>query len=192
MNPMARWAPDAAGRLGESALELFATSGFAQVTVEQIAAHAGVTERTFYRHYPTKEDVLFSDGAEIISTMVAAVRKLPPEATPRELMLAAMVGLGDRFQPERKQLRLRATAIGSDDALKEREMLKRQHIAAALVDEFTTRKMPLLRANALAGTGLAVFQAVYAAWLTDRSRLSLSDRLRLALEDLETDLGTAR
>ncbi|HVS86414.1 MAG TPA: TetR family transcriptional regulator, partial [Gaiellaceae bacterium] len=59
---MARWEPDARGRLAQAALELFAERGFDGTTVADIAERAGLTERTFFRHFADKREVLFADG----------------------------------------------------------------------------------------------------------------------------------
>ncbi|MCW2497931.1 MAG: regulatory protein TetR, partial [Jatrophihabitans sp.] len=57
---MGRWEPGAAGRLGAAAMELYVERGFEQTTVADIAERAGVTARTFFRHYADKREVLFS------------------------------------------------------------------------------------------------------------------------------------
>ena len=56
---MGRWEPDARGRLMRAALELYAERGYEQTTVADLAEHAGVTERTFFRHFADKREVLF-------------------------------------------------------------------------------------------------------------------------------------
>jgi AraC-like DNA-binding protein len=56
---MARWEPGAQGRLQQAAMELFAERGYARTTVEDIAARAGLTERTFFRYFADKREVLF-------------------------------------------------------------------------------------------------------------------------------------
>jgi AcrR family transcriptional regulator len=187
---MGRWAPGAAARLADAAFELFARDGFSAVTVEQIATTAGVTERTFFRHFPTKEDVVFADGNDIIADLIGAIRATPPTATPREILFAAMTRLAQRFQLDREHLRVRAAVIATEAALQERELYKRQQISAALIDELVGRGLPAQRAAMLSGTGLVVFQTVYAGWLSDRSRVSLSARLEGALTNLAADLGT--
>ena len=67
---MPRNGDEARNRLRHAALELFAENGFDQTTAAQIAARAGVTERTFFRHFPDKREVLF-DGQDIFGTALA-------------------------------------------------------------------------------------------------------------------------
>jgi len=55
---MARWEPNATDRLCVAALKLFEERGFEQTTVAEIAARAGLTERTFFRHFTDKREVL--------------------------------------------------------------------------------------------------------------------------------------
>jgi len=63
---MVRWEPDAAGRLRKAAVELFAERGVEATTVAAIADRAGVTERTFFRYFTDKREVLFSDQGEFV------------------------------------------------------------------------------------------------------------------------------
>jgi AcrR family transcriptional regulator len=56
---MGRWEPDARGRLEQAALELYGERGFENTTVAEIAERAGLTERTFFRHFADKREVLF-------------------------------------------------------------------------------------------------------------------------------------
>src|SRR4051794_32149270 len=71
---MSRWEPDALERLTRAALELFAEQGYAATTVPQITARAGLTTRTFFRHFVDKREVLFArelDFPEVVTELVA-------------------------------------------------------------------------------------------------------------------------
>ena len=63
MTYMSRWDPNARGRLEKAALELFRERGFDQTTTAEIAERAGLTERTFFRHFADKREVLFGGRA---------------------------------------------------------------------------------------------------------------------------------
>jgi AcrR family transcriptional regulator len=185
---MARWAPDAAPKMREAAFDLFSRNGFANVTAAEIAAAAGVTERTFFRHFPTKEDVLFSEGAEIVSDLSSAIVASPPATSASDLLLAALVNLAESFEPNREHHRLRASIIASVPALRERELLKRHYIAIAIVEEFVKRGVPRVRATSLSGVGMVVFEVAYSGWVIDRSRTQLATRIEKALGELASDL----
>lgn len=73
---MGRWEPNARGRLAEAALELYSERGFEQTTVAEIAKRAGLTERTYFRHYADKREVLFG-GTELRDLLVGAVAGCP-------------------------------------------------------------------------------------------------------------------
>ena len=77
---MVRWEPDSPSRLQEAALTLFAERGYEETTVAAIAERAGVTERTFFRHYADKREVLFA-GSDVFAATVTAAS--PPRPTMR-------------------------------------------------------------------------------------------------------------
>src|SRR4051794_36859488 len=90
LSPVTRWEPDAPGRLMQAALELFAERGFEQTTVEDIASRAGVTKRTFFRHYADKREVLFGGGTEFQERVLAGLAQAPADATPIEAVVTAL------------------------------------------------------------------------------------------------------
>src|ERR1700742_3034377 len=81
---MGRWQPDSAMRLQEAALALYAERGFDRTTAAQIAERAGVTERTFFRHFVDKREVLFGASALLQDEIVAAVTGAPKADGPLE------------------------------------------------------------------------------------------------------------
>ncbi len=70
---MVRWEPNARGRLEQAALELYGERGFEQTTVAEIAERAGLTERTFFRHFADKREVLFWGAGALQELLVSAV-----------------------------------------------------------------------------------------------------------------------
>src|SRR5438477_11303881 len=90
MGTMGRWEPDARGRLEQAALELFQERGYARTTVEDIAARAGLTERTFFRYFTDKREVLFSGSAALETLLVETIRAAPPSVVPLAAVTAAL------------------------------------------------------------------------------------------------------
>src|SRR5207245_7672106 len=88
---MTRWGPDAKGRLMQSALELYAKRGYDQTTVAEIAERAGLTERTFFRHFADKKEVLFAGSNNLRDLLVTAVASAPSSAAPLEAVAGGLV-----------------------------------------------------------------------------------------------------
>src|SRR6266536_3705280 len=114
---MPRWESDAQGRLERAALELFETQGFERTSVAQIARTAGLAERSFYRYFPDKREVLFA-GNELEAHLVAQVEAVDPEVTPLEALLTAL-GTADEVCPSREFLLRRTRVIAASPALAE-------------------------------------------------------------------------
>ena len=119
---MVRWEPGARERLQAAALELFATRGFEQTTAAEIAQSVGLTERTFFRHFSDKREVLFSGAQALQDLLVDAVISAPPTATPFEAVSLALAAAGNLFDGRREFSTLRQGIIDGSAELQEREI----------------------------------------------------------------------
>jgi AcrR family transcriptional regulator len=172
----------------DAALDLFAEHGFRTVTVAQIAEAAGVTERTFFRQFATKEDVLFADGDAILELLLRAIDGAPKAASPAEVMRTATDELADSFQSERARHRIRAKLIASDTSLLERDLLKQHAWSELVADRLRARGIPAGRAIVLAAATTGAFRAAYLGWCTDRGSTALRSRVHAAIDQLGEDL----
>src|SRR5260370_23786865 len=130
---MSRWGPDARGRLAQAALELYGEGGFDQTTVAEIANRAGLTERTFLRHFADKREVLFAGSAELQKLLVHAVASAPTSAGPIEAVAAALLAAGDVFNAERLDYaRGRRAGLSANAELPERGLIKMAPLASAI------------------------------------------------------------
>ena len=98
---MTRWKPDSRGRLEQAALALFGERGFEKTTVAEIAARAGLTERTFFRYFADKREVLFSGAGTLQEVLVSAVASAPDSAAPIDAVAAGLEAAGAALQERR-------------------------------------------------------------------------------------------
>jgi AcrR family transcriptional regulator len=98
------------------ALARFAKDGFANVTVAQLAADAGVTERTFFRHFSTKEAVLFEDYETQLEWLAEALAKRPASENLFDAVLASVMSFPHDLEVVRQAALLRAELIGGERA----------------------------------------------------------------------------
>src|SRR5690348_679579 len=136
---MVRWEPNARGRLEEAALALYAERGFDQTTVAEIAERAGLTERTFFRHFADKREVLFWGQAALAEFLVTAVAEAPESASPMEAVGAGLLALGPFFEDRRIPARQRQSVIAANPSLQERELMKLSTLATTLADALRAR-----------------------------------------------------
>ncbi|QJU54253.1 TetR family transcriptional regulator [Herbiconiux sp. KACC 21604] len=183
---MGRWEPDAAGRLATAALELYAERGFDDTTVLDIAQRAGVTERTFFRHFADKREVLFQGSAQLQDAVVAAIGSAPSGAPLIEVVGAGMRAAGEVLDDRRDYARLRYAAIVAHPSLQERELLKMSTLAGAVADALRARGVTEAAAALLGETGVAVFKLGFERWIGDPSAPNLPDCIAQALADLRT------
>ena len=178
---MSRWEPDAPGRLAQAALELFHEHGFDQATAAGIAARAGVTERTFYRHFVDKREVLFSGSGQLQDLLVEQVASADPGLSPLDAVCAALGAAGPFFAERREQARLRQRVIAANPELQERELIKLARLSVALADVLRRRGVADPAAALAAEAGVAVFSAAFARWIADPEQ---DDFARLVGESL--------
>src|ERR1700687_368970 len=117
---MGRWEPDARGRLAKAAMELYAEQGFEQTTVAEIAARAGLTERTFFRHFADKREVLFWGQSALHEMVASTVASAPDSAAPIDAVAAALEAVGPLFEERREHARQRQAVIAANPGLQER------------------------------------------------------------------------
>lgn len=181
---MARWAADAEGRLRQAAIELFARRGFDAVTVADIAQAAGVTERTFFRYFADKREVLFTNQdayhARFLEGLAASLA-----TSPMALVEAALRGGAAFFAEERRPFsRARQQVIDSSSALTERESLKRATTTEAIAAGLVARGIPRVAATLAAQSGSAAFHVAFAAWIAEGEARTFAELLDDALSQL--------
>jgi AcrR family transcriptional regulator len=178
---MPRWESDAQGRLERAALELFETQGFERTSVAQIARTAGLTERSFYRYFPDKREVLFA-GNELEAHLVTQVEAADPDLTPIQALLTAL-GTADKVFPSREFLRRRTKVIAASPALAERDLIKLADIARALARALERRGVKPGEARLIIDVATAISRRATSCWLADPDA-SLSELVAQAAVEL--------
>jgi len=180
---MARWEPDARARLRRAALELYAEQGFDETTVAEIAERAGVTERTFFRHFADKREVLFVDSAEHLQTLADVIVAAPESVGPLDAVVDAIVEASSGFQYEISQPR--SVVIAATPSLLERELLKLASWGNAAADALRKRGVPGPTADLAAQAAIAVFRTGFEQWTSGDGSTPLADHIRAARTDLK-------
>src|ERR1700676_1213721 len=98
---MVRWKPGARGRLEQAAMELYSERGFDQTTVAEIAERAGLTERTFFRYFADKREVLFWGKGALMELVTKPIADAPDSASPIDAAGAALKATGELFEGRR-------------------------------------------------------------------------------------------
>lgn len=188
---MGRWMPDAPGRLAKAALELYGERGFEQTTVAEIAARAGVTERTFFRHFADKREVLFSGSQALQELFVSAVAGAPESAGPLDATARALDAAAAAFADRRDFARQRQPVVMSNAGLLERELTKLASLAAAVAGALRERGVSEPAASLTAEAGIAVFKVGFERWVAPGETRGLDALLREGLATLTRTVASA-
>jgi AcrR family transcriptional regulator len=172
---MARWEPGARSRLQAAALELYVKQGYEQTTVEEIARAVGLTERTFFRHFADKREVLF-DGQDALEQMfLDGVAAAPADASPLDIAASALASSAVFFPDARRHWsRQRQAVITANPALKERELLKMAALAGSVAGALRARGVADRAAVLAAESCVTVFAVSFEQWIADGESRSLA------------------
>jgi AcrR family transcriptional regulator len=183
---MGRWEPDSRGRLERAALALYGEHGFENTTVAEIAERAGLTERTFFRHFADKREVLFGGAGTLQELLVSTVASVPDSAAPIDAVVAALESAGALLQERGDYARQRQAVIAANVGLQERELIKMASLAAALANALRRRGVRDPAASLTAEAGIAVFRVAFELWVEEDERRDLPQMIRESLAELKS------
>lgn len=182
---MSRWKPNARDRLEQAALDLYQERGFEQTTVAEIAERAGLTERTFFRYFADKREVLFGGQTKLHEIYVSAIANAPASATPIDAVAAALEVVVPLFRERYELARQRQSVIDANPELQERELLKRASLASVMADALRRRGVIDPAASLAAEIGVIAFNAAFARWVSDPDEQDLSQLIQESLAQLK-------
>ncbi|MER6130020.1 helix-turn-helix domain-containing protein [Streptomyces sp. NPDC001795] len=182
---MSRWEPNARGRLEQAALELYIERGYEQTTVAEIAKRAGLTERTFFRHFADKREVLFAGASSLQELFVNTVADAPESAAPIDAMAAALDAAAAVFRERRDSARRRQAVIVANAELRERELIKLASLSSAVADTLRQRGVREPVASLTAEAGIAVFKIAFERWVDGGDDQDLSHLIQELLDELK-------
>ncbi|GAA2891483.1 TetR family transcriptional regulator [Actinoplanes cyaneus] len=163
---MVRWEPGAAGRLREAAMELYVERGFEQTTVAEIAQRAGVTARTFFRHFADKREVLFAGSEDLAGALMRAIVEAPAGAGPMAVVAAALDVGGGLLGQDRERSRHRQLIIRANPELQERELIKLARLGDRLAEGLRARGIAPREAVLAAEAGILVLRVAFESWVS--------------------------
>ena len=189
--PSSKTQGGARARLQQAALDLFRERGYDQTTAAEIAERAGVTERTFFRYFPEKREVLFGGEDELYDALTAALVDAPDQLGPLDALLWALQSVRPAVESYRPFTEPRYAVISETPALQERELTKRAAMADAVAAGLEARGVSGAHATLAAQAGVATFLHAVVAWF-DAPDVDLSEHLDLAFRDLRALVADIR
>ncbi|HEY1825478.1 MAG TPA: helix-turn-helix domain-containing protein [Acidimicrobiales bacterium] len=179
-----RWQPDGRGRLELAALELYLEQGFESTTVAEIAERAGLSERTFFRHFADKREVLFPGGDTFENLIAEAALAAPVEFGPLDAAFAGLEAVGVFLKERRSFAQKRQRIISATPELQERELIKLQSVATKLQESLLERGSSAPVAGLVAEVAVAVFKTSFETWIRAKNTSDLTTVLRSSLQEL--------
>ncbi len=180
---MPRSGEQARQRLQQAALELYLQHGYDSTTTAEIAGRAGVTERTFFRHFADKREVLFDGEAALRADLDRGVANAPAGLDPLNVLWCAFHSAIPLLERNRSFAEPRNQVIAANPALRERALTKEASLTTALATALQQRGGEDRTAMLAAQIGMAAFTQATMSWFA-RPDQALADHLALALSDV--------
>jgi len=148
-------------------VRLFTEHGYEQTTAAGIAAEAGLTERTFFRYFADKREVLFDGSPALAELIVRGVRDARADLGPLGMAASGVLAAAEFFDDERRAYsRTRQELIDTNPALQERERQKFAELADAIGRELRERGVADLPARLAAESAVVVFTTTFRQWIS--------------------------
>ncbi|MFC3979815.1 MULTISPECIES: TetR family transcriptional regulator [Streptosporangium] len=147
--------------LAARALELFTERGFDETTVDDIARAAGMSKRSFFRYFPTKEDALLGELEATAERVAQEISARPPGEGAWECLHTVLRGWEAHINTQIEVLRL----IESTPPLRARLLQKRDEARALIVEALTGRGLSPLEADLASVAAGAALDTVAREWL---------------------------
>jgi AcrR family transcriptional regulator len=163
---------------------LYGEQGFDRTTVAEIAERAGLTERTFFRHFTDKREVLFYGAQALQDLLVTTVVNAPASTTPIEAVTRALEAAGEMFGARREFSVQRQRIIDDSSELRERELIKLATLATALADALRQRGVTDPTAGLIGEVAIAIFKNAFERWVSTSEASDLGHMVREALEQV--------
>ncbi len=181
-----------AAQLEQVALQLFVERGFDATTVDDIAAAAEVSRRTFFRYYASKEDVLLADHPKNLAALREALAARPASEPILTALREALMSLSGPYEEDRERVLRRAKLMRTTPSLQARSlMLQReweQAVCEMVAEHLGVDAQGDLRPAVVAATMLGATRAAFSMWLEGGGEAHLPSLVAEALDLLDSGL----
>ena len=158
-----------AAELEAAALRLFGERGFDAVTVDDIAAEADVSRRTFFRYFASKEDVLLADHFVQLARLREAMAVRPPDETILTALRNALLSMTGDFEERKEMVILRGRIMRETPSLQARSLVHQKAWEDAM-EEMVADRLGVdpgadLRPGVVSAVALAAMRVAFTTWL---------------------------
>jgi len=186
---VARWDPGASDRLRDAALDLSLERGFENITATDIAVRAGLTRRTFFRHFGNTREVLFVGAERLPGVLTQLVESADWSLSSFETALDALTRLGVLLTRHADRSQDRRAVIAASPELLERERTKHAALASALVGGLSARGSDA--PELLASIAVSIFVTAFGCWVDGAGRDEFPEVFEQAVAAVRASLGAA-
>jgi AcrR family transcriptional regulator len=185
---MVQRAENARERFEAAAYGLFRQQGYAATTVPEIAAEAGLTERTFYRYFADKREVMFWRADDHQASIANEIAGASTGVHPLTMVAHAFESVAPFIDGNRAIVKLRQLLISTHGDLQERELMKLHKLASAIDLALQQRGISPSHARAVGETGAAIWKVALENWYADEAEKPFPRHVQAALAEFQAGL----
>jgi AcrR family transcriptional regulator len=180
---MVKRAENARERFEAAAFELFGKQGYAATTVPEIAEKAGLTERTFYRYFTDKREVLFWRATNHQISITNEIARAHAGGHPLEMVAYAFGAVAPFIDGHRPFVKLRQLLISTHGDLHERELMKLDMLASAINLALQQRGIQPSLSRVVSEIGAAIWKVALENWRADEKEGSFPKHVQATLTE---------
>jgi TetR/AcrR family transcriptional regulator, regulator of mycofactocin system len=178
--------------LARVAIDLFARDGFEAVTVEEIARAAGISPRTFFRYFPSKDEIVLALASRLHDRLLTAFEERPEHEGAVEALRRAYIVTSTVTPADRDRVLRVGRILTCSPALRSGSYGRPWRDGAPIVERVAERmdaRPPDPRPRIIVAAMAAVATTEWHAWVDDGGTGDPAERIDAALETLEGGLG---
>ncbi|WP_242010046.1 TetR/AcrR family transcriptional regulator [Acetobacter conturbans] len=166
----------------EAAMRLLSEKGFEETTVDEIAAAAGISRRTLFRHFPTKADIVTAWTQKMTDILTSHVDEGRPDLCVQDVICAALEAVVPHMAKTRAEALAFVRLIERTPGLRSVSLQKyaqwEESLASVILDHLPLSDDRPLAARVAARSGIAAFRTAVDEWIRVKGRIGLVSILR--------------
>jgi len=177
-------------RITRSGLDLFIAKGYEETTLDEIAAAAGISRRTFFHYFKSKDEILLAWQVAVADSIRAGVLSEATEQSPLDALCAALLKMGAHFDTDASITIARILQSNAQlSAANQAKFVRMEQAAYEALCQLWPQRARRERLRLAAMVGLGAFRIAIEQWTDEGGKVPLTKRIERTFASLRAELS---